>query len=118
MRVLIGMMRKHGENENLNGANARRRSSQRAARFVTAIVAAAITVLAAVPACALSNYVPPAVTTANTTLYSSSTAFGLNRISVDKTGNTFYVVVGSSTTTLMELPSGASTPVTLITGLG
>jgi sugar lactone lactonase YvrE len=118
MRVLIGMMRKHNEQTNEAGANTRRRFTQIAKCSAYTVAAAAITVLTAAPAHALSNYVPPVVTTASTTLYSSSTAFGLNRISVDKAGNVFYMVTGGSTSTLMELAAGASAPVTLITGLG
>ena len=81
--------------------------------------------IAASPACALSNYVPPIVTTANTTLFSSSAAISPGQVAVDKAGNVFYVSHNSlsSTFTLFEIPYAApavtvTTPVTLITGLG
>jgi sugar lactone lactonase YvrE len=89
--------------------------------FCIALVAALA--IAAPPALALSNYVPPIVTTANTTLFSnSSAAISPGQVAVDKAGNVFYVS-HASPFTLFEIPYAApavtvTTPVTLITGLG
>jgi sugar lactone lactonase YvrE len=94
-------------------------------RFVAGCSAAAAAILVASgPAArAASNYVPPIVTTASTTLYSSATSIAPGRVAVDRAGNTFYMVNGGTTSTLMEIPAASpavtnTTPLTLITGLG
>jgi sugar lactone lactonase YvrE len=70
------------------------------------------------------SYVPPAVTTAPTTLFSGSSDSNGNpgRVAVDKAGNVYFIVNGSSST-LMEIPASSppvtnSSPLTLVTGLG
>ena len=93
-------------------------------RFKAALSLAAATLfVAATPAHAVSNYVPPIVTTATTTLYASATAISPGRVAVDKAGNVFYMVNGGSSSTLMEIPAASpavtnSSPLTLITALG
>ena len=68
------------------------------------------------------SYVPPIVSTASTTLYTSSSVVSPGRVAVDRAGNVYYIAAGS-TSTLMEIPAATQTgaspaPVTLITGLG
>jgi len=80
--------------------------------------------LGATVASAAASYVPPIVTTATTTLFSNgSTNIAPGRVAVDKAGNTFYMVNGGTTSTLMEIPAFVpavtdTAPLTLITGLG
>lgn len=76
-----------------------------------------------VPCLSAQSYVPAIVSTASTTLYSSSASISPGRVSVDKAGNTFFIVTGGSTSTLMEIPAASpsvtnTAPITLITGLG
>ena len=76
-----------------------------------------------VPGLSAQSYVPAVVSTASTTLYSSSSSISPGRVSVDKAGNTFFIVTGGSTSTLMEIPAASpavtnTAPITLITGLG
>jgi len=87
------------------------------------IVFSAALGIAAPAAQAVSNYVPPVVTTASTTLFSNgSTSIGPGQVAVDKAGNVFYIN-HVSPFTLYEIPYAApavtvTTPVPLITGLG
>ena len=67
--------------------------------FAIAVAAALATTAPA--ARAASNYVPPIVATANTTLYASGTSISPGRVAVDKSGNVFYMVNGGTTSTLM-----------------
>jgi len=88
----------------------------------TLLVAAAFAGLCA-PAVLAQTYVPVAVPTASTTLYTSSAVVSPGRVGVDRAGNVFFVAVGSSSSTLMEIPAATQTgvntaPVPLITGLG
>ncbi len=69
------------------------------------------------------SYVPAIVPTASTTLYTSSTVISPGRVGVDRAGNVFYIAVGGSSSSLMEIPAAATTgsnsaPVTLLTALG
>jgi sugar lactone lactonase YvrE len=87
------------------------------------IAVAAALAMTAPAARAASNYVPPIVTTANTTLYSSSTSISPGRVAVDKAGNVFYLATGGASATLMEIPAASpavtnTAPITLITGIG
>ena len=81
----------------------------------------------AVPAAAqtvFSVYIPTAVASATSTLYTSGTAIAPGRVTTDKVGNTFFVGHGSgSTSTLYEIPAASpvvtvATPTAVITGLG
>ena len=82
---------------------------------------------AVIPAAAqngYSAYIPSAVPSATSTLYSSATANAPGRVSTDKAGNTFFVGHASgSSSTLFEIPASSpvvavSTPTPVITGLG
>lgn len=84
---------------------------------VTAVIVPSLSAQTYVP------YQPPIVTTASTTLYSSSSSISPGRVAVDKAGNVFYLVTGGTTSTLMEIPAASpavtnTAPITLITGLG
>ncbi len=72
-----------------------------------------------------SSYIPTAVPTATSTLFTSgATAISPGRVAVDKAGNAFYIGhVSSSTGTLYEIPASSpvvtvSSPTPLISGLG
>jgi hypothetical protein len=72
-----------------------------------------------------SPYIPNAVPTATTTLYSAgSTVISPGRVGVDRAGNVFYIGHSSgSNGTLYEIPAASpavtiTTPVPLISGLG
>ncbi|SNT10324.1 Chitobiase/beta-hexosaminidase C-terminal domain-containing protein [Granulicella rosea] len=72
-----------------------------------------------------SFYIPTAVTTATTTLYSAgSTSIAPGRVGVDKLGNVFYVNHTSGTSsTLYEIPAASpaatiTSPTPLVSGLG
>ena len=104
-------------------------SSQRVAKHVSgasrksALAAVSCCLVAGHSAWALSNYVPPIVTTASTTLYTSATSIAPGRVAVDAAGDSFYMVNGGTTSTLMEIPAASpavtnNAPLTLITGLG
>jgi hypothetical protein len=69
------------------------------------------------------SYIPAIVPTASATLYASSAVVSPGRVAVDKAGNVFFIAVGSSSSSLMEIPASSpplaiTTPTTLITGLG
>jgi hypothetical protein len=72
-----------------------------------------------------SSYIPTAVPTATSTLFSNgATSISPGRVAVDKAGNAFYVghVTGSAST-LYEIPAASpvvtvTTPTALISGLG
>jgi sugar lactone lactonase YvrE len=102
-------------------ARVERKTKRRNAALGLAV--AGLFAAAAPRAQAASNYVPPIVSTATTTLYASSSAIGPGRVGVDKAGNVFYMVNGGTTSTLMEIPVASpavtnTAPLTLITGLG
>lgn len=90
--------------------------------------AAALAALLAGQAAAQNNpysaYIPTAVVTATTTLYSGSATIAPGRVGVDKAGNVFYIGHPSgSTGTLYEIPAASpavtvATPTPLISGLG
>lgn len=70
-----------------------------------------------------SAYIPTAVPTATTTLYTASSSFSPGRIGVDKAGDVFYVSHAGGAATLYELPISATTgiagaPMALLAGLG
>ncbi len=96
-----------------------RHRSRYAARIASSLILFGGAFVMSTPSArAVSSYVPPVVTTANVTLYSSSTSITPGRVAIDKAGNVFYVANGSSST-LMEIPvASPAAPVPLITGLG
>jgi sugar lactone lactonase YvrE len=69
------------------------------------------------------SYIPPVVTTATTTLYTSgSTSISPGQVAVDKAGNVYFVNHTGSDT-LYEIPAASPTitntaPIALITGIG
>jgi hypothetical protein len=72
-----------------------------------------------------SPYIPNAVPTATTTLYTAgTTVISPGRVGVDRAGNVFYIGhVSGSTSTLYEIPAASpaatiTTPTALISGLG
>ena len=70
-----------------------------------------------------SSYIPTAVPTATTTLYTGSATIAPGRVGVDRAGNVFYIGHTSSSTTLYEIPAASpavtvATPTPLISGLG
>ncbi len=70
-----------------------------------------------------SNYIPTAVPTATSTLFTNATSISPGRVAVDKAGNAFYIGHVSGSATLYEIPASSpvvtvSTPTPLITGLG
>ena len=87
---------------------------------ITAIVGGALSHAAA----SYSYYIPTAIPTATTTLYSGSASITPGRIGVDKLGNVFYIGhAGGSTSTLYEIPASSpavtvSSPTVLVSGLG
>jgi sugar lactone lactonase YvrE len=87
------------------------------------LIAIAAVIVPSLSAQTYVPYQPPIVTTASTTLYSSSASISPGRVAVDKAGNVFYLVTGGTTSTLMEIPAASpvvtnTAPITLITGLG
>lgn len=90
-------------------------------RFHLLVVTFALAVAGCVSRSALaaSNYVPPAVATATSSLYSNgSTSMSPGRVAVDKAGNVFYIN-HVSPYTLWEIPAATpSAPQILLTGLG
>jgi sugar lactone lactonase YvrE len=71
-----------------------------------------------------SYYIPTAIPTATSTLYTGSASITPGRIGVDKLGNVFYIGHASgSTSTLYEIPVASpvvtvSSPTALVSGLG
>ncbi len=93
---------------------------------VAQVWAIAIATLA-MPAAAQNNpyspYIPTAVPTATTTLYTGSAPITPGRVGVDRAGNVFYIGHTSSSGTLYEIPAASpaatvGTPTALISGLG
>jgi len=71
-----------------------------------------------------SAYIPVAVPTATTTLYTAgATVISPGRVGVDRAGNVFYIGHSGTTGTLYEIPAASpaatiTTPTALISGLG
>ncbi|HEY4357697.1 MAG TPA: chitobiase/beta-hexosaminidase C-terminal domain-containing protein, partial [Acidobacteriaceae bacterium] len=95
------------------------------AQAAALVTAAALAAPASAQSYPYSSYIPTAVPTATTTLYSAgATAIAPGRVGVDKAGNVFYVThSGSAAGTLFEIPAASpavtiTTPTALISGLG
>src|SRR5581483_5946620 len=70
-------------------------------------IAAALVLPAAAQNNPYSPYIPTAVPTATTTLYTGSASITPGRVGVDKAGNVFFIGHTSSSGTLYEIPAAS-----------
>jgi len=97
---------------------------RRCTKAAAIISVAAFTGVAAAQNNPYSPYIPVAVPTATTTVYTAgTTVLSPGRVGVDRAGNVFYIGHNGTTGTLYEIPASSTvatvtTPKALISGLG